>query len=305
VEIAMMYAAFEQHLRDCDHADLTVTVYLADAKAFAGWLETATHEAFTLAHVTPGDVREYRSHLQTTLKLRASTVNRKLASLMSFLNWAVDSGQITTNPAARIKYVNKTPSPPRWLDRQEQFALQRAIDKDLQVSQLRFPKRWLTRRRDASLVTFLLHSGLRLSECTALQLDDLDLSPRKGRALIRQGKGNKERHVPLDTEARQALQDWLTVRPECPSRVVWLSVEMEQPDELTPRAIQRVLKRYGQLANIPGLTPHVLRHTFAKNLADKKIGVEIIAGLLGHNNLSTTQIYIKPDFNDLQKALNA
>jgi integrase/recombinase XerC len=300
-----MIADYEKYLRDHDLVDITVSMYLADAKRFAGWLETATHEPFELTHVTPTDIREYRTYLQGSLKLRASTVNRKLASLNSLFNWAVESERIPSNPAAQIKYVNKTPSPPRWLDKQEQFALQRAIEKDLQVSQMRFPKRWLTRSRDASLVTFLLHSGLRLSECTSMTLDDLDLSPRKGQVLIRQGKGNKERRIPLDHEARQALQDWLALRPECHSRVVWLSVELEEPGDLTPRAVQRVLKRYGQLANIPRLTPHILRHTFAKNLADKKIGVEVIASLLGHGSLSTTQIYIKPSFHDLQKALDA
>lgn len=297
--------AYENHLKNIDLSELTIIVYIADTKRFISWLEATNKETFELSHVTPTDIREYRSHLQADLKLRASTVNRKLASLMSFLNWALENGQIPSNPAAQVKYVSKAPTFPRWLDKQEQFALQRAIEKDLQVSELRFPKRWLTRRRDASLVTFLLHSGLRLSECISLTLDDLELSPRKGQVLIRQGKGNKERRIPLDVEARQALQDWLAIRPKCHSLMIWISIEVGKLDKLTSRAVQRVLKRYGKLANISGLSPHVLRHTFAKNLADKKIGIEIIANLLGHGSLNTTQVYIKPNFNDLQKALDA
>lgn len=67
--------------------------------------------------------------------------------------------------------------------------------------------------------------------------------------------------------------------------------------------MQRVLKRYGEDAGIEKLTPHVLRHSFAKNLTNKGVGIEKVAQLLGHENLNTTQIYIKPDFKDLEKAL--
>ncbi len=149
----------------------------------------------------------------------------------------------------------------------------------------------------------MLNTGLRLGEVLALLLNDIELSDRKGQALVRRGKGNKERLVPLNTYAREALSEWLKVRPQTNCQKLWLSVESGDDDGMTSRGIQRILKRYGQGAEISNLTPHVLRHTFGKNLADKGVGVEKIAQLLGHENLNTTQIYIKPDFKDLEKAL--
>ncbi len=300
---ATLIDAYKTHLENEDRSPLTVTGYLADARIFIVWFEKHNRETFRLESVTPSDVREYRSHLQNEKGFKANTVNRKLASLSALMNWAVQSGRISADPTAKMKYVKKVAQSPKWLDKQEQYALQRAIEKDLQLAQMRYPKRWVTRRRDASIVTFMLNTGLRLSETISLKLDDLEISERKGQVLVRQGKGNKERRVPLNVEARDSVTEWLKVRPASLSPILWLPVESGTDEGLTPRAVQRILKRYGQEAGITNLTPHILRHSFAKNLANKGVGVEKIAMLLGHGNLNTTQIYIKPDFKDLEKAL--
>lgn len=298
-----VFSDYKAYLQNEDRSDLTIKVYVADVEAFSSWFEKQNQEVLELARVTPSDLRSYRQYLQETLRHKASTVNRKLASLASWLHWAVETEQITSNPMEKVKYISRVRQVPKWLDKNQQYALQRAMEKDLQLAKLRYPKRWLTRRRDVSLVTFMLHTGLRLSETAALTLDDIKISDRSGEVLVRQGKGNKERVVPLKADTREALREWLKVRPQSADNHLWLTTEVEENDRLTPRAFQRILKRYGQDAGIANLTPHVLRHTFAKNLADKKVGVEIIARLLGHNNLSTTQIYIQPGQTDLQKAM--
>jgi len=298
-----IFPAFERYLYDRDVSTLTLQGYLADTRVFITWFEKHNREDFALENVTPSDVREYRQHLQNGLGLKASTVNRKLASLSSLMNWGIESGRISSNPAAKMKYVKKVVQSPKWLDKQEQYALQRTMEKDVQLAQLRYPKRWLTRKRDVSIVTFMLNTGLRLSETISLKLDDLEMSERKGQVLVRQGKGNKERVVPLNADAREALNEWLKIRPPTNCSRLWLSIESGTDEGLTGRAVQRVLKRYGEDAGIEKLTPHVLRHSFAKNLTNKGVGIEKVAQLLGHENLNTTQIYIKPDFKDLEKAL--
>lgn len=296
-------STFKQSLQDRDVSPLTTIGYLADTRLFITWFEKQNREEFALEKVTPSDVREYRSHLQNGLGFKASTVNRKLAALSSLMNWGIESGRISSNPAAKMKYVKKVVQSPKWLDKQEQYALQRAMEKDEQLAQLRYPKRWVTRRRDVSIVRFMLNTGLRLSETISLTLDDLEISERKGQVLVRQGKGNRERIVPLNADAREAVNVWLNVRPVTACSRLWLSIESGTDEGLTGRAVQRILKRYGQDAGIEKLTPHVLRHSFAKNLTNKGVGIEKVAQLLGHENLNTTQIYIKPDFKDLEKAL--
>jgi len=298
-----MIDQYKTHLENEDHSALTVTGYVADARLFIAWFEKHNAETFKIESVTPSDVREYRQYLQEIQKRKANTVNRKLASLSSLMRWGIESGRINADPTIKMKYVKKIVQSPKWLDKNEQYALQRAMEKDLQLAQLRYPKRWVTRRRDVSLVTFMLNTGLRLSETVSLKIDDVEISERKGQVLVRQGKGNKERIVPLNSDAREALNEWLKVRPSSDCSRLWVSIESGTDQGLTGRAVQRVLKRYGEDAGIEKLTPHVLRHSFAKNLTNKGVGIEKVAQLLGHENLNTTQIYIKPDFKDLEKAL--
>ncbi len=294
---------YKTYLENEDLSALTVIGYVADTRLFMDWFAKNNREEFALENVTPSDVREYRSYLQDTEKRKASTVNRKLAALAALMRWALKTKQIVVDPTENVKSVKQLVATPRWLDKHEQFALQRAIEKDLQLAQLRYPRRYVTRRRDASLILFLLHTGLRLSEVVALELNDVQISERKGSVLVRRGKGNKERSVPLNSEARNAIQDWLASRPQGSDTFVWIAVEASAEDGISGRTVQRILQRYAQDAELQELTPHILRHSFAKNLANKNVGLEKIAALLGHASLNTTRIYVTPDTRDLERAV--
>jgi site-specific recombinase XerD len=294
--------AFREYLLGQDKAALTVKGYLSDLHCFVRWFEQTNGEAFNLQGVTPTDVREYRQFMLMVDRRKANTVNRRLASLATLMRWAKESGQIEHDPTGNVHAVPQANPGPRYLDRKEQYALQRAIEKDVQLSRMRYPKRWVSRQRDAAMVVFLLHTGLRLNEALTLQLGDIQLAERKGQVLVRQGKGGKVRTVPLNVQARKALQEWLAVRPGQGSHV-WIQVEGEPSDGLSNRSVQRVLVRIGQDAGLEHLTPNVLRHTFAKNLVDSGVGLEKVAALLGHSNLNTTRIYVTPNQKDLEQAV--
>lgn len=293
---------FKTVLIEQDCAKLTVRGYVADLRLFRVWFEQTNGEAFCMEIITPSDLREYRQYLIGVERRKPATINRKLAAISRLMKWAMDTGWIDRNPIENIHMVSQEKPGPRYLDKKEQYALQRAIEKDLQVSRMRYPKRWLTRLRDASLVIFLLHTGLRLNEALTLELGDIQLAERKGQVLVRQGKGGRVRTVPLNVDARKALQDWLAVRQGSGSHI-WTQVEGESSDELSSRSVQRVLARIGQDAGLEHLTPHVCRHTFAKNLVDSGVGLEKVAALLGHSNLNTTRIYVTPNQKDLEQAV--
>ena len=293
-------AEFTAYLHDHDRAILTINGYVADVRLFARWFEQTNHESFATQAVTPTDVREYRQYLLNVKRQKASTINRKLAALSTFMAWAKVAGHIEHDPTTNVRFVEEAPRGPRYLDKKEQYALQRAVERDLQYSQMHYPRRWLSRRRDASLVVTFLHTGLRVSEVIGLQMRDVKLSERKGQLTV-QGKGTKQRTVPLNAEARQALQAWLDVRPKSEDDHVFVSIETS--DGLSARSAQRILNRYGRAAGIESLTPHVLRHSFAKNLVDNEVGLEKVAALLGHSNLNTTRIYVTPSEQDLERAV--
>ena len=293
---------FKNHLQDNDFSDLTVRGYLSDLSLFSQWFEKTNGENMSVERVTPTDIKEYRQHLLSVENRAASTINRKLAALSALMQWAVNSGKISSDPTQKIKLIRKVESAPKWLDKREQFALSRAIERDLQLARIRFPKRWVTRRRDASLVLFMLNTGLRLNEAVSLQVEDVQFSERKGSVLVRNGKGSKQRSIPLNNEARQALKDWFEVRPE--SKFVWTVVEGDAGSSLSGRTVQRLIMRYAQEANLEDLSPHVLRHSFAKNLVNAGVGLEKVAALLGHESLNTTQIYVTPSEKDLELAVD-
>jgi integrase/recombinase XerC len=300
---ASMFEEFNRYLNQQDRSQLTIRGYLADLKAFDVWFQQTNGEALSPASITPSDIKEYRQYLLTVERAKAATINRRLAALSAYLNWAVQSGQIEKNPVAGIRSVQQVNQGPRYLDRKQQFALQRAVEKELQIAKLRYPKRWVARQRDCAMVVFLLNTGLRLNEAVSLKLEDVQLNDRKGIVWVRQGKGGKQRVVPLNLDARNVLRDWLNVRPEDGTDFIWIAVDGEQEQALSSRSVQRALTRIGRQAGLPALTPHMLRHSFAKNLIDSGVGLEKVASLLGHSSLNTTRIYVTPNQTDLERAV--
>jgi len=294
---------FEQYLKEQDRSPYTVKGYGHDLRMFTRWFEQTNGEAMTPQTVTPSDMREYRQYLVAIKQNRANTVNRRLIAVSRLMAWAIQQGVIEKNPLEDVKMMKVTQNSVRWLDRKQQFALQRAIEKDLQLSKLRYSKRWIGRQRDASLVLFMLNTGLRLQEVSHLRMDALNLAERKGQVRVI-GKGKKERVVPLNATARKAVQDWLAVRPAMESEYLFPPIETPSNKPISARSLQRVIRRLGDDAGLPDLTPHMLRHTFAKNLVDSGVSLEKVAALLGHSNLNTTRIYITPNQQDLEKAVD-
>ena len=153
--------------------------------------------------------------------------------------------------------------------------------------------------RDYWILGVLLNTGLRVSELVALEIEDITFSERKGELRVRAGKGTKERTIPLNESCRKAIKAWYLVRLiNKPSKVF-----TTQRGYATTRAVQTVLESIGESAHVENLTPHVARHTFAKNLINTGVSLEKVAMLLGHSSLDTTMVYTTPGMSDLDKAV--
>ncbi len=292
---------FQSYLRDADRSDNTISGYCDDLADFGRWFEAANAEPLIPANITPSDVRAYKQHLLGR-KLKPATINRRLASLSAYARWAIETRQIETDPTAKIQLVEQVKAGPKWLDRKQRFALQRVIEQQLQLADTQPAcRRSLWRARDALLMTVLLNTGLRVAELAGLDRDDAELKPRSGKVTVR-GKGTKLRTVPLNAEARAALARWLAVRPPVDTPAVFVSQFLLR---MTTRSVERVVAEYGQRAKLDTLTPHMLRHTFAKTLVDRGIPIDQVGTLLGHANLNTTRIYTTPGERDLERAVEA
>jgi integrase/recombinase XerC len=279
---------FSSHLQQQDRSETTIRGYLNDLQAFSRWFEQTNGEAFSPSSLTPTDVREYRQWL-ISRQAAPATINRKLAALRAFAQWA--------NIPLDVRGVEKQSLAPRWLDRREQAALLREAERAVN-SAVTAPAR-LQAVRDYSIVLLLLNTGLRISELCALTLSDLELSDRKGKVIVRQGKGSKRREIPLNQTARQAIRDWLDVRPPT-AEALFVG---RRGEALTPSGVHRRLANLARRAGIEHLSPHTLRHTFAKNLVDSGVGLERVAALLGHTSLNTTRVYVTPGERDLERAV--
>ena len=146
----------------------------------------------------------------------------------------------------------------------------------------------------------LLNTGLRVGELCALRLSDVQMSERKGKVIVRSGKGGKQRIVPLNRQARQMLSQWLLHRPPVDTDALFVG---QRNNAVSARSVQRAVGRLAQLAGLEDVTPHILRHTFAKSLINQGVSIEKVAALLGHSDLNTTRIYITPGERDLEEAV--
>jgi len=217
--------------------------------------------------------------------------NRKIQmrALSIITNWA-SSKQIQNKPSTHIKNYAVNRQKQRWLNQEQQTRLFNTIEKDVLLAKKHYPRRWLTRQRDASLVIFMLQTGLRLTETVSLQNRDVHLSMYQGNVSIRHGRIRRHRVVPLNDKACRAIQEWHTVRP--PSKFLWTVANGKHDQALSGRAIQRILNRYANAAKIDNLTPIVCRHTFARNLVSSGVRLEDAAALLGLSSLDSIRVYI-------------
>jgi integrase/recombinase XerC len=157
--------------------------------------------------------------------------------------------------------------------------------------------------RDQAIARLLFYTGLRLGECAALNVDDVRLSARKGLVIVRSGKGDIYREVPLNADVREALRTWLKERtrrfPQICEPALFLNLKGRR---LSTRAIDLVLRQLGREAKVE-LSAHVLRHTCLTNLVRRGNDLVLVAEVAGHRRLESTRRYSLPSLEDRESAM--
>ncbi len=286
---------FNQWLESEGGSAKTVEGYVRDVGLFSAWmLETRGVELSPL-NLTSVDVGEWKKSLQAQGQ-RANTVNRKLAALKAYVRYALDTRQLDINPLKRVKGVKRQPLGPKWLSPLEQRHVEAEIERDLLAARTDFAKQQAV--RGMALYAVMRDCGLRISEVCDLHWSDVTIGERSGEVLVRSGKGDKERVVPLNAEARCVLKEWMGFRSTSKDDHVFVG---RCGEPLTPSGVQRWLAEIGRRAKVE-VTPHRLRHTCAKELLRSGSTINEVQAWLGHESSLTTQIYLIPDANDLAQA---
>ena len=219
--------------------------------------------------------------------LSPRSIQRILSSCRTFFEFLLTEGQIKLSPAQNI-------SSPKLAQ-----LLPKAMDADLVQKLLDFKAKGMIEVRDKALAELLYSSGLRLSEICKLNMEDLDT---KERTCVVSGKGNKTRIVPVGKKAIQAIRDWFMYRSELKqskatsTNAIFLN---NKGNRISPRSIQLRLERLCLMRGLPGINPHMLRHSFASHVLESSGDLRAVQEMLGHSDIGTTQIYTKLDFQHL------
>lgn len=224
-------------------------------------------------------------------QLKVASVKQELSAISKFYQFAITSGLTDTNPAKGYRIKGQPRPLPNISDEQLMAKLlDQAPPTDKKGANL-----WL---RDKAMFELLYSSGLRLSELVSLDLGDVDLSGKTVRVI---GKGNKMRIVPVGSQAVNAIKAYLPLRDVWHKNTSALFVS-ERGGRITGRTVQNRLKAAALMAGIgQNLHPHILRHCFASHMLSHSGDLRAVQEMLGHSNISTTQIYTHVDFGSLTK----
>jgi integrase/recombinase XerC len=307
----------------------TILNYGKDLEQFVAYLSPPGVRVPSLPKITHVIIREFVGHLHEQ-GLEKSSIARKLAALRSFFKYCVREGMVKENPARLVPTPKLPKRIPSVLSAEEMNGFLNQLAEMGAASGGSLPAKrglaptvvkakgsakiateGLLLRRDRALLELLYAAGLRVSELTGLNLEDMEQNEKMLRV---RGKGNKERIVPYGAKAQEALEKYWPLREQLllqtsgsggmrraapRTNAIFLNYAGRR---LTQRSVGRIVKKYVKLVNINwDLHPHSLRHAFATHLLADGADLRAIQELLGHQSLSTTQKYTHASIRQLME----
>ena len=250
----------------------TVKAYETDIKGFIKWINQNNKQS--LLNIKETSVNQYISYL-FSLKLKSSSVNRKISSLKSFYLFLLKKKLIRYSPFSEVISPKQEKYLPASMSESEVEKLLNSPDASKEIEQ-----------RDKAMIEMLYATGMRISELVNLKITDIDMN----RSVIKvMGKGSKERLIPFGESASEALFNYLKIRKDSSSKEVFIS---NRGKKITRVAFWQRIKVYLLRENLKiSISPHTLRHAFATHLLNRGADLRSVQLLLGHSDLSTTQIY--------------
>lgn len=255
-------------------------------RVFALWYEAKFNQAFEPSLLTNYDLHLFRA--ESLKSKKAATWNSRLWALEILCTWI---GDVTLLDGIEAQGQGRVSTKHRSLTDDEYHRLIHALEQNPRRAVTQFE--YTNAVRDWAAVSLMLH-GLRVEETSMLNVDDITLNERSGDALVRNGKGSKERSVPINLFGRKAITSFLELRTASASDNLF---------GVSVRTIQRNVEQLGAQIGVPDLTCHWLRYTFAKRLERNNTPIETIRDLLGHNSIETTRRYLRSSAEELQSAV--
>lgn len=248
--------------------------------------------------VNSENIIKYIDSLRTLKKLKDSSIKRKIISLKIFSQYLYEYNYIDIYPFQRLKFKYKREhSLPKTLAIEEVKKLLNCITSSFSLTSSSF--KIFEGTRDLAIIDLLISTGIRIGEICSIKLDDINIIDK---TLLIHGKGRKERLLFLSSvETINNIKKWLDIRSNHLSNYLFLN---RYGKPLTIHSIEDIFYKYRNLSKInPNSTPHYLRHTFATNLLTNGADIRSVQEILGHSNISTTEIYTEISINRKQEVL--
>lgn len=307
---------FRTYLLGNGRSERTANAYVADVERYVTWCERAYGQAFSVSMLNRSDLHDYQVDCRKRERAKAATWNRYVASLSVFAAWLGENidGALTRAEAQKLA--------PKSLPVSEYRRFRLAVREAVRTA--KSPAAQRQALRNAVVVTLLADGGMREGEVVHLRVQDVLLGERKGRVLVVDAKGNKDRSIPLDKDSIDIIKAWLAVRPgsrygaeNAPTRPASRYGAESAPtrpacdallvgkfgDRLQERGIQKLVGKLALEARVGHVTPHMLRHTAAYRWRENGADLVQIASLLGHSSVEVTRRYTLPHYADLEEII--
>lgn len=279
-----MKDAYVTWLKNEGKSEKTINEYPVILKKLIRWFEETEGNKFEANMVTTLHIYEFISFLDKVKHYEPAYINKILASLKTFYKFAMETGLVIYNPMLKVKMKRtmKQYAPPKWLTTQEAAKFFYAIEQEKNIKR---------KSRDMAICRLMAEVGLRVQEVSDLDISDVCIEKRRENVTVRGGKGGKFRIVPLNSDTVESLKDWFKYREHPNHGPLFLS---ERNSRISDRTVRHMVTKYAKNAGLENVSPHTLRHTFCKSLADQGVRLEHIAYLAGHESLETTRRYTQP-----------
>lgn len=288
IKIFVDYLRFERNL-----SEKTIEGYQADLEAFKQFYENLNSE-ISWKTVDSDIIRDWEVSMMNNGNT-ASSVNRRLSALRSFYRFLLKRKLVTVDPAHNLRGPKKEKSLPYYIRESE---MNRLLDEENHFSDD------FEGHRDKMIMLMFYSTGVRLSELTGLNLPDVDLDQMQIKVT---GKRNKQRIIPYGDEMGDAIRAYLDMRASFLAEKgreeeKAFFVDIRSGNRILPGKVQVLVKKYlSQVTTQRKRSPHVLRHSFATSMLNHHADLQSVKELLGHESLSTTEIYTHTSFEELKE----
>ncbi|EEG78378.1 integrase family protein [Dethiobacter alkaliphilus AHT 1] len=276
---------FQQYMNDIERSPVTIALYLRDLRYFGSYMEKKHNGPVYLEDIKSADIEGFLRSLKER-NIAPNSRSRYLYTLRSFYKFAYKKELVERDISLAVDLVKLPTKERHYLSQQEVAELADTITNDL----VRL------------IVIFLANTGLRISECIKLTMDDVDLD--KGIIHVISGKGNKDRNVPINNKLLPLLIDYKDNWRDAYNSNFFFATKKTGTISNTyvNNTLRQAVQSLGWKKNV---SCHILRHSFATSLVKQKVGLVEIQKLLGHSDLKITSVYMHADLEQLQDAVNA